>query len=897
MVSKKLLFGILTIVILTGISVGVYFALKHSTKTPVRNVNINFELKKTIVESPFDKKVSTILTNIQIEKLNISNFIGNIIQQTKLPIPYDTKYFYWDSISINDKDVKIVDGIIPNIKVEDVLDRIPDNINMISTFHHTCSKSDLDEMQKKCDPCKAELALCGYDGPVCKENSYCPDASLLVKCCAESKDGIFPTCDAKTFAISCGKCPGTKDCTPDCKGTGAKCTGLGWVCEEGVSCPSDNDLLNCCDNNKQYPTCDNGKITCNDCNGDVPSCPESCQGSGVTCVDQKYQCKDYVKKPSEDIMNKCCMNPKFPHPIWNEEEKKVQCANCDSFDKPDPKLCPLSCDASSYTCSAKGWECTPHSKCPTPEELINLKCCAPGLEVSCDNGFVKCSCPDGKEVCGDDKKGICCDTSTQCNKNSLGEYFCCSKEQICNDKCCPAETICVNDNCVAKCGVDPFSGKPVTCNVDEECVIINNLTSQQENSLKKSNRNARIDTETNTAYLCVKQNSKCNFNDERVYLPAGIQNYYPCYSFPYNASNEMAYCSPKEEMKDEKYIQDCLASINSKSNCLKNNCEWIDVLDYLSSGTSSDLNNRANRIQNDVGNMQKNWNGNYCYTDKTDYQRIVAFTGEEICTWEDCVSQIAQPGITDIVFNENTKTCLALQSCNNITNTKTKILNDNGTYSDNSNTTPIFSKNSNTSFPYCSKDVKCNIGKGYSCNLQTGRIDYEPKWQATNPNTPQIECVEYSNPSPDFDGYDTKQDCYYHNCEDDKCCLSGWTWDDKKLKCLLSSNQKCPKVCSGNHCKTSHDGCGPGWVASASGKCGASTCHRHCTGGQTTSDLDSDPTKVQISNDISYCYCDGKDWQNFSSGKYEFTVGSNHSGCHILKDICSTSDGKLCTGI
>lgn len=780
--TKKKVLIIGGVLLLVLVLIVVLVLVLRKKKSP-SNVEVKFEM----IGPNIDRSTTVSLTGNEIEGIDIGDLVEKVLSKSHLS-PWKEVFIFWESISVNGKIVDISEGKISEKdfgkKVGKFIGTIPEKISIKAEFRHTCSKDDLAKVEATCDPCKGEKAICTETGPVCSPNQFCPDKDTLKKCCADPSKPLA-VCDPKTHQISCIVCPEDKkpDCgDPGCKGIGPVCTADGWVCSPGQVCPTSDSLEKCCTQPGEYATCKNGQVYCSKCKGDPPSCPADCHGSGLVCSDDgSWTCEKGVKCPSSDILDKCC-DPNSDTPFAVCENGKVSCTDCGGLPKPDPESCPESCNGQGWKCTSKGWVCTPGMKCPTGKALQDLNCCDSGYTPYCtDNNCIACKCPNGQTACGNipnclttngAKPDKCCDNGVPCSKNPLGVAMCCAQEQACDNECCPPETICKNGKCVAKCGVDS-SGNPFTCEEGSTCVMISNIDMAQQEKIKQNHPEARYDENTQTLYLCDNDQKKCTFtSDEEVVVPSAIANYYPCYPFPSkDPADGIGYCVGKQDtdtLQCSKLGTKDLCDKEEKTNGL---CEWRDVLKYMSEGTDyNSLKQKSEQIQRDMGYIQNSWNGDFCQNNDESYQRVISFAKEGgTCTWQDCISQIAQPGIVDVEYNENTGTCVALQACGDISNVgmKNQIVGDDGKIVNNPGV--VHTSNSNVPFLSCSNTTveQCknyiNNSTRYTCNTNTGVLENPPIWIPQRQGVIQPFCTILTNPVPSLDGYQSKEICEHED--------------------------------------------------------------------------------------------------------------------------------------
>lgn len=950
--AQKVLKGLgIALAIIVVLAVVAFFVCKGSKKN--QKVDIHFTMTGP---DKFNRSTDAYFTRSILQGITIESFLDQVISTTHLA-PWKEIYISWTAISINNQEVQIEKGQIknPSQLLYNLLGgSIPDKIMFTTHFLHTCTKEEIDRVQATCNPCRGEKAICPSDGgggAVCVPWQYCPDFDTLAGCCQTNPNGPVPHCDSSKppgqRKITCSGCTGSINCgSPGCDCIGPMCTATGFICAKGQTCPTGKDLQVCCTGPVDYAVCKNGQLICSPCkdSDSIPSCDESCCGHGLVCGSNgEWQCLPGVRCPSETIEKTCCTtddsknckinDPNKPLPTCNpnapQGQRKVTCGGCPPPTQKQKDDCPPTCEGQGLVCTVNGWVCRSSGvACPTGATLDNLKCCGkkPGYTPYCtDQNCIACNCPAGTSKCsgdnpncltGDEFPQLCCDDhGPQCTLNPLGQPMCCDAERACDNTCCPAGTVCCNAKCLAMCGpqedVDPKNPCKSTCPAGQECVMISPIT--QENADKITG--SRYDPKTQTAYLCQQSTSVCQFTtDELVASPGAIDNYYPCFSLPSPdpTSDSPGYCAGKvikpggAECPDpgNSNTPECFKNL-TKEDCEKaekqdGKCEWRDVMSYVASGTADGptVRDLAEQIQCDVGFIQSSWNGNFCYPETEAFQRIVAFSegpGSK-CTWQDCVSQVAQPGVIDVEYNPTQGNCIGLLACNTSAGAgynNNVRQNYSGNTEPNPNITPTSKQGGITAFPQCSSGTKCDLGVDqniFVCDTNTGRIEYPPVWIGTGSGVTS-SCKQVVNPPPSIANEPQEPTgCYGKLCGTD-CCLPGWTWDSESMRCYTPkpSDPYCYDSgfkCHGIDCGDVYSGHCDYHIRITGQNCRGPYCYVNATPDNSA----SNPLTNTRSDTIPYCYCNGSQWAKWTgdSGEgidqskgYACTIGKNYESCLV----------------
>ena len=309
-----------------------------------------------------------------------------------------------------------------------------------------------------------------------------------------------------------------------------------------------------------------------------------------------------------------------------------------------------------------------------------------------DCGGSGCSCTDGE--IWDPKAGDCvpgCKSDSDCGSGS----------------------ICKNGECVPICG-------NTTCDDGQTCVKVSGISAATKANIKDNDKNVYFDPkDPNTAYFCINPSSGCVFDPE-VSIPGVVgDNYYPCFNI-----TSSGFCGSKSA-SDVDAAKICYDKYKDQSSCTADECQWYDLLSSVSDPTT--LADANVQIQNISGT-----NGYYCnYGDDTKpYSRVVGKMTKN-CNVQDCVSNMALPGVTDIYFDQDKNTCVGFQGCDLaptmqnqqlVYNPKTRQVEEIP------NTNPMFN-NFSTTFSDCTSNdaiTTCNqIQKNtpYSCNpKESGKL-------------------------------------------------------------------------------------------------------------------------------------------------------------------------------
>ena len=671
------------IIVSLGIGLLLYFILrkKHPSSTGDTNVKVD-----VAVHNPAKNYYgTTYYSNNDIKSLTVEAFINKSV--IKFIPNHTVNDIEWKQLTINNQPAKptsssllvSIFGLKSEYKINGSFQHKCNPDNKIS-----CAGFDLCKgYAPYCDPVKGwickEGRVCPTDKTVladcCKDSHIGP----VPKC-----ENNVVTCHSCTGPQP--SCIGVSGCDP-CKGCGPICTSDGWKCQEGISCPTDMDA--CCTDDNKYPVCSAAthyKVECTKCQGPAPECKPDCKGSGLVCGDDgKFTCQPNITCPNDNVLATCCENNKDkPHAVCDPTTKKITCQECPDSNctTKSTKNCPKSCQGRGWKCTADGCKCSNNVKCPGLE-WAQSNCCPDGMVAQCDKdstsptfNSIICVCESGTYPCGSGDNKICCHdkccqndpphstcgTKSCCSKvvtGSTNKYVCCEQDRAClingNADCCPVGTQCRNSECVVSCG-------PVPCAVGEKCVQITNLTSHRAEELKLKYGN-KINIDGTTAYLCIAESQQCHVSGNDESAPPAIDNYYPCYSFP-SADSKFgsSYCTGKSP-------GDSLGCYEYKdpTSCGKDvKCQWRDVLKHMSS--QADIAKSADDIQTDMKNIHDNEFGNYCSPGgkSQSFQRVVAEKLGGTCDVQDCLSLMAQPSVTDIDWNETTGICSVLQTCGEI---------------------------------------------------------------------------------------------------------------------------------------------------------------------------------------------------------------------------------------
>ena len=355
-----------------------------------------------------------------------------------------------------------------------------------------------------------------------------------------------------------------------------------------------------------------------------------------------------VYDPVNRLCHKKCP-PELPEydPLWLQENGcHKRCPEGHHFDRNTGEC--ITCgkgfefDSYSSQCLLK---CTSDTQCPLGT-CTEGKCC----KAVCSDGGC---CPSG--TCAphpeDPSKTICCAPKAIC-KNKDGRAFCCG-----------GGTVCSKGQCVAACGA---KGKEFTCNPKETCILLGNVSGPTLNRLKKEK--GKIQLDGTDAYMCVNQEDKCQFGHEYA-VPAPINNRYPCFQIDKLSEQfGLGFCGGAVAGRTDSASY-CLQHSKNKFTCeaqantsegFKHNCKWFDIVKGMSGGPK-----KVDELRRAVEDANIN-QGFWCDpSDKTSafsrtFGRVVLNPGQ--CSFKDCLASTAQPGVSNIFYDNNV--CIALQDCN-----------------------------------------------------------------------------------------------------------------------------------------------------------------------------------------------------------------------------------------
>lgn len=820
----RIILGIIGVIVLGVVVFFLRKGVKHSQEKYQVNISVSNNLHTYTAVNYY--------TSQDMINFRISNFIPKAVSPH---VPISMNYVNWTSVYINQKQV---DPSSDQSLLAFFNSNIPHQITLTGTFTHLCPDHEKPDCANFCHPCDGCLAVCDpISGWQCKKGMMCPNDAILKTCCEDSKDGPIAKCDPTTKQLSCSFCDlsekpdcsqKTDTCDP-CKGCDAVCTPDGWICANNQKCPTQEVQDRCCTSITDYPTCNehtNFEVVCSECQGDSPSCPEKCTGDGLACNKdtKKWECNTGVKCPSDNILKTCCQDPNKPVAVCSNG--KVTCTACSGTKPTTP--CGPTCNGKDWVCTNNGWECLPNQKCPDLDWAKKNGCCPYYLVPKCGaNNTIECVCPDGTVECGEGENKICCENKCCtndppagcpaekcCNKGIDGKYLCCDDDKICatpqgQSFCCPDGTKCDEGECIAQCGVDSLSN-PVFCKKGEKCIIISNLLPSRADYLKKKYGD-KIRIDGTTAHMCTASTDCCITDQNELAVPDAIQNYYSCTIFPENDEDNLySYCSGKND-SDLIY---CLERGDKTSCDGDQKCTWINPLEYVSQ-SSQDFRKNAEKIDRDLRNISgfPNRYGNYCDPSNggEEFSRLVAFQLEQNPNCKDvagdtcldpttCLNLMAQPNVVDVYYDENSKICAAMQSCNRkdsgLQSTLRYVFNNQIIKEEPNPDARDPLRNENTSFPKCNPDLKCPItdtSLDIVCDIPTGTI---------NQGTANIEPVNLPQPrSPS-------------HCESALTCCGKAPTDATKCVNVTDGTGKISHSC------TNADwSCGSGFVKSSDGKC------------------------------------------------------------------------------
>jgi len=209
-----------------------------------------------------------------------------------------------------------------------------------------------------------------------------------------------------------------------------------------------------------------------------------------------------------------------------------------------------------------------------------------------------------------------------CKTNSC---ICIDLTKQCGDICCKDEEGCDKGICKKLCG-------------SESKMCENNQICQET-----------ISKDNNKTYNCVLQNS--NFSNSRQ-LPKPIENEQPCYQV------DTGFCTSNDP--DSTLKHKCF-QYHDKNNCNDTDCNWWNLLEKANSIYQSDGN--FNKLELEYANASlKQPEGFYCNPDSNQsYHRIIASKKSD--NVDNCVTQLGNSSVSNVLWDEESKTCFSLQNC------------------------------------------------------------------------------------------------------------------------------------------------------------------------------------------------------------------------------------------
>uniref|UniRef100_A0A6C0EM07 Uncharacterized protein n=1 Tax=viral metagenome TaxID=1070528 RepID=A0A6C0EM07_9ZZZZ len=882
--DRKKIIGITIVTVLLLSAVGVVLYLHFSKSSSSGNANIQIS---GLIKGPNNIKINLPQQFQQRGKIAyqpVNIFVNNLVDSV---VPYHQTQLYWESVKINNVSLSIDNktressGAITDTRtLSNILGSSFDKIDVEAVFLHSCLTDDKARVASTCDVCNGEAPVCTGTGWVCTPGQQCPSVEEQQACCAKSgSPGLYTQCDSSTGnKVKCGPCPGTKDCgDPGCKGVGAKCTATGWVCSEGVKCPSEPERQSCCTEPGEFGTCVDNEVVCVKCpNGFKPGegpCDPDCNASSPVCGSDGYlHCQKNTKCPTREQLDKldCCKStPDTPYAICNVDKDgkaTVTCTTCAGA--PGGPVgtcggaCPCNCQGQGWICTSTGYKCQSSGVACPPESIWNeLNCCGgvPDTEMQCSKGddgvCIKCGCVSGFHGCGpmgtcnasvkDPHNPKCCSDdigSGVCSQNPVTGWECCESGSNCvvNGKyvCCPPGTACNGNTCSPICG-KKSDGSDNVCDAGDECIIISGGGTAPPGSWK--------DPRTGDIYFC-KPPESCSFGLP-ITSPEETGNYYPCWPLPAH-SDEVGtgYCAGQDPTNAGE-VQSCFNNYKDEKTCVADTkCAWVDILSTVAEDGEKGL----EKINNDmvlIGHYSTPY-GYWCdpyNLEAYPMQRVVLFppaAGGKACTWENCWAQVSQPGIIDVMFNEKTGNCVGLQACDSTGGagmTNSRI--DPNTGKRVPNTPPSVLPPEDATFQTCGPDTKCAIDESapvlcvpYESAGFAGTIQKKTWDCVADPATGDgTECELVYTGKGKYEKDDCLNQCKcatnFNRGSDGKCYMHSPGCFDKSNFGACGNEPIVGCSTSGCHESANLGGCGgtgSGWTGDCHGSCASGDCHCDC---------------------------------------------------------------------
>jgi hypothetical protein len=321
---------------------------------------------------------------------------------------------------------------------------------------------------------------------------------------------------------------------------------------------------------------------------------------------------------------------------------------------PNTKICAGS--KIKTICPDKSIQCA--DTCPEDQ---HWNCSAPGSS----GGYGACECKNNSlKICN--KKSECCTTCVNdmcCDVKDQAIYIDNGKQV---SKCCPPTTTPGNtgQGCLSLCG---SSSNP--CPQGQFCMQIAGLTgSDFTDAVTHSKKDQSYRSDDGSIIYACSIPSKCEFGISNLDIApyhstvGGLSSYYNTINIMKDGTDNI--CIPNDNTQYGSTGSVCYHTDNqSKESCTTTNCTWLSSFDILNQDQG--MNNLKKHMGAIMYNDNKTGLGYYCGNIEDrwiQYKQSRLSSGT--CNWQDCLSQVVEPGVTRLSWDG--EKCLALKSPKNV---------------------------------------------------------------------------------------------------------------------------------------------------------------------------------------------------------------------------------------